>query len=83
MAMCNAFGSNTFAILICLGVPWLMKIILFQKPGQDFIVINSEGIEYSVCIVLAAIIVVFFIFLTNKFRLKVKVSNVKRKKIVN
>lgn len=28
MALCNLFGSNIFDILICLGLPWLLKSIL-------------------------------------------------------
>jgi Ca2+/Na+ antiporter len=28
MAVTNSIGSNTFDILICLGVPWLLKATL-------------------------------------------------------
>ncbi len=77
MALCNAYGSNTFAILMCLGVPWLIKILFFHRPrGANFIIINSGGMEYNSCIVLIAIIVVFFIFLMNRLRLKAKVGNI-------
>ncbi len=27
MAISNSIGSNTFDILLCLGVPWLIKAI--------------------------------------------------------
>ena len=28
MAVSNAIGSNVFDILICLGVPWMLQIII-------------------------------------------------------
>lgn len=76
MALCNALGSNTFAILICLGVPWLIDILFFQKPYHNYIIINSGGIEYSACIVVTALIVFYIILLANKYRLGTKVSSV-------
>lgn len=72
MALSNAFGSNTFAILMCLGVPWLIKISFFEKSNTGSITISSGGIEYTACIVVIALIVVFTILLVNRFRLKIK-----------
>lgn len=72
MALSNALGSNTFAILMCLGVPWLIKISFFEQSHIGSITISSGGIEYTACIVVFALIVVFTILLMNRFRLKVK-----------
>lgn len=75
MALCNALGSNTFAILICLGVPWLIKILFFENRGYDYIIINSGGIEYSACLVLIALVIFFIILVANKFLLRPKVKS--------
>lgn len=76
MALSNALGSNTFAILMCLGVPWLIKISFFEQSHSGSITISSGGIEYTACIVVIALIVVFSILLINRFRLKLKVWSV-------
>ena len=40
MAVSNAIGSNIFDVLICLGVPWLIKT-LFIQPGQEAEIIHK------------------------------------------
>jgi solute carrier family 24 (sodium/potassium/calcium exchanger), member 5 len=32
MAVANVLGSNIFNILIGLGLPWLLKVLVSQKP---------------------------------------------------
>ncbi|XKL60419.1 hypothetical protein PGB90_007476 [Kerria lacca] len=52
LALCNAFGSNTFAILICLGVPWLIEILFFKNAnGNRHIILNSKGVRFFPLIV--------------------------------
>lgn len=41
MALSNAVGSNVFDILICLGVPWLIKSLI---RGAKPVMVYSEGI---------------------------------------
>ncbi|XP_062603275.1 sodium/potassium/calcium exchanger 3-like [Saccostrea cucullata] len=54
MAVSNAVGSNVFDILICLGVPWLLKCAQggFKKPIQVY----SEGLLYSTLTLLLTIV---------------------------
>lgn len=73
MALCNALGSNTFAILICLGVPWLIKT-LSSYPHTGYLTIGSQGTADSSFIVLIALLVTYMIFLANKFYLKRKIG---------
>ncbi|XP_017021716.1 sodium/potassium/calcium exchanger 5 isoform X2 [Drosophila kikkawai] len=35
MAICNAFGSNTFDILICLGLPWFLQSVFWKEVKFD------------------------------------------------
>ena len=42
MALCNLFGSNIFDILLCLGLPWLVKSII------QMIMANSSELVMSV-----------------------------------
>nr|XP_022335494.1 probable sodium/potassium/calcium exchanger CG1090 [Crassostrea virginica] len=54
MAVSNAVGSNVFDILICLGIPWLMKCGVggFSKPVQVY----SEGLLYSTLTLLLTVV---------------------------
>mmetsp|Transcript_2394 Transcript_2394/g.3158 ORF Transcript_2394/g.3158 Transcript_2394/m.3158 type:complete len:644 (-) Transcript_2394:234-2165(-) len=59
MAVSNAFGSNTFNILVGLGLPWVLYI-LFGNDGNPYHGLKDEGITESVLIlsvVLAAFVV--------------------------
>ncbi|XP_022219750.1 sodium/potassium/calcium exchanger 3 [Drosophila obscura] len=65
MAMCNAIGSNTFDIFICLGLPWLLKAII----ESTFVLIHSEGITITVAMLVATIVLLYACFLLTKFTL--------------
>ena len=41
MAVSNAIGSNVFDILICLGIPWLVRCLTIDKA--DHINVKSKG----------------------------------------
>merc|ERR1712012_521809 len=41
MAVSNSIGSNTFDILICLGLPWLCKSLLNGVDGERLVTVNS------------------------------------------
>ncbi|CAH3026751.1 unnamed protein product [Porites evermanni] len=56
MAVSNTVGSNTFDVLLCLGLPWLIKAAAWNAPIE----ISSRGLFVSFgCI----FIVIYFIFL--------------------
>jgi Ca2+/Na+ antiporter len=40
MAVSNAIGSNVFDILVCLGIPWLIRCLTMQ---DKFISVKSKG----------------------------------------
>ncbi|XP_037935553.1 sodium/potassium/calcium exchanger 3-like isoform X2 [Teleopsis dalmanni] len=75
MGICNSIGSNTFDILLCLGVPWLIKAVFFPiQPGQNYVGINSAGLEYSAITLLSTLFLLYITFSFNKFKLDKKVG---------
>ncbi|XP_049310402.1 sodium/potassium/calcium exchanger 3 isoform X1 [Bactrocera dorsalis] len=75
MGICNSIGSNTFDILLCLGVPWLIKAVFFPiQQGQNYVGINSAGLEYSAITLLSTLFLLYITFSFNKFKLDRKVG---------
>ncbi|KAJ6636530.1 Sodium/potassium/calcium exchanger 4 [Pseudolycoriella hygida] len=76
MGISNSIGSNTFDILLCLGLPWLIKAsFLPVKPGNHFVGINSAGLEYSAISLLSTLLMLYVAFSLNKFKLDRKVGH--------
>lgn len=65
MAVSNAVGSNVFDILICMGLPWLMKSIISQSP----IIIYSRGLLYSTLTLFSTVIYLLMATHINRWRL--------------
>lgn len=59
MAVSNAVGSNVFDILICMGVPWVLKSAI--NNGQP-VKVYSEGLLYST---LTLLLTVLFLLLAT------------------
>ncbi|XP_063987338.1 sodium/potassium/calcium exchanger 4 isoform X2 [Diachasmimorpha longicaudata] len=75
MGISNSIGSNTFDILLCLGLPWLIKSSFSPTiPGRHFISINSGGLEYSAISLLSTLLLLYIAFASNKFQLDQKVG---------
>lgn len=75
MGISNSLGSNTFDILLCLGLPWLIKAaFLPTSQGHNYININSRGLEYSAISLFATLLLLYCAFAVNKFKLDKKVS---------
>lgn len=75
MGICNSIGSNTFDILICLGVPWLIKSLFFpMQSGQNYVAINSSGLVYSAITLLTTLWLLYVTFLCNNFKLDRRVG---------
>ncbi|GLG94218.1 Putative sodium/potassium/calcium exchanger CG1090 [Gryllus bimaculatus] len=75
MGISNSIGSNTFDILLCLGLPWLIKAsFLPTTAGQHFVGINSRGLEYSAISLLSTLFLLYATFSLNKFKLNRKVG---------
>lgn len=65
MAVSNAVGSNTFDILICLGLPWLIYILITQKN----VVVATENLISSVFLLFFTVIAMFFVLAIRKFKI--------------
>jgi K+-dependent Na+/Ca+ exchanger-like protein len=61
MAIANAIGSNTFDILVGLGLPWLIVVAAHGSPIQ----IATEQLWQSTLVLLGTVILLF-IFLTTE-----------------
>ena len=73
MALSNSFGSSTFDILLCLGLPWLIKAVYFSSSGV--ITIHSKGLQYSIFLLLALLVLVYAMFAANRFTMDKKVTS--------
>jgi len=74
MSISNSIGSNTFDILICLGLPWLIRGSMIASEPVNYIQINSGGLEYSAITLLVSLALLYTIFACNRFYLDLKVG---------
>nr|XP_046918187.1 sodium/potassium/calcium exchanger 3-like [Dermatophagoides farinae] len=82
MVICHAIGSNIFNILICLGLPWFLKIfILTVKEGTTLEKLQAYTIDIDyrlfeyVAISLTLLLLIFiFIFYLSNWKLSIKSS---------
>lgn len=76
MGISNSVGSNTFDILICMGLPWLIKAAAMPEYPDDgnFVAVNSGGVVYSVLMLFCTILVLYFAIAINNFTLDRKVG---------
>lgn len=63
MAICNAIGSNTIDILICLGVPWFLKNLI----SMDHVYIDSTAIMFTTGMLFCTVFVIYSTFLCTRF----------------
>ncbi|XP_053687793.1 sodium/potassium/calcium exchanger 3-like [Sabethes cyaneus] len=75
MGISNSIGSNTFDILLCLGLPWLIKSLAFPAiPGNQWVALNSTGLTYSAISLLSTLCGLYIAFWFNRFKLDWKVG---------
>ncbi|XP_037036728.1 sodium/potassium/calcium exchanger 3-like isoform X2 [Bradysia coprophila] len=75
MGISNSIGSNTFDILLCLGLPWFVKsYFLPNVPDEKWITLNSTGLTYSAVSLLSTLFGLYISFAANKFRLDWKIG---------
>lgn len=75
MGISNSIGSNTFDILLCLGLPWLIKSVFVPTfAGKHYISINSRGLEYSAISLLSTLMLLYVAFAANRFQLDRRVG---------
>lgn len=70
MAMSNTLGANTLDILMCLGVPWLIKT---SMTGQSIHIV-SGALLYSVLSIIVCVVVFYMVIAFNKYQLNKKVG---------
>ncbi|XP_015011439.2 sodium/potassium/calcium exchanger 4 isoform X1 [Drosophila erecta] len=63
MAICNAIGSNTFDIFVCLGLPWLLNIIIDQHK----ILIDSTALTFTTAMLVTTAVILYFGLLATRF----------------
>lgn len=67
----NSLGANSLAILMSLGIPWLIRNIMHRnRPGQESIQLNPYSTEYNIMLLLFAIIALYVVLTVAKYRLK-------------
>ncbi|CAL8124572.1 unnamed protein product [Orchesella dallaii] len=76
MGISNSLGSNTFDILLCLGLPWLIRttMLIANDEPVTHIQINSGGFDYSLGLLLVAVLLLYTMLASNNFYLDKKVG---------
>ena len=67
MAVSNTVGSNIFDILLCLGLPWLLKTTAVDLGG--YVVVLSGSIIYTSISLFGTVFVTIFLVLVSKWYL--------------
>ena len=70
MAVSNNVGSNTFDVLLCLGVPWLIKAAAWNAPIE----VSSRGLFVSCFFIVGSVAIAFFVLYLNNWVLNQKVG---------
>lgn len=66
MAISNAVGSNTFDILIGLGLPWCVYTWWKGSP----VTVGTESLMSSMILLFATVIVLFFLIIAQQYQLR-------------
>lgn len=74
MGISNSIGSNTFDILICLGLPWLIRGSLIANDTINYVHINSGGFGYTIIMLIASLVLFYVSLACNHFVLDKKVG---------
>lgn len=70
MAMSNTLGANTLDVLLCLGLPWMIRTLMTGKDVE----IESGALAYSVMSIIICVIGFFSVTAYYKFQLNKKVG---------
>lgn len=74
MAVSNAVGSNTFNILVCLGVPWLIQALVNFNLSNNYAEISSLALEYSTGMLIVSLVVMYALLVWNDFKIDKKIG---------
>ena len=67
MAVSNTIGSNVFDILLCLGLPWLLRTTIVDTGG--YVVVLSGSIIYTAISLFGTVFVTLLFVVLNKWYL--------------
>ena len=67
MAVSNTIGSNVFDILLCLGLPWLLKTTVVDLGG--YVDVLSGSVSYTALSLFGTVFVTLFCIAWKKWRL--------------
>ena len=67
MAVSNTIGSNVFDILLCLGLPWLLRTTVVDTGG--YVVVLSGSISYTSISLFGTVFVTLLFVVLNKWYL--------------
>ena len=70
MAVANVLGSNIFNIFLGLGLPWLIKTAIDQKP----LAIETAGLELSILILLLYVLFFMAVIYSKGWKLNTSVG---------
>lgn len=66
----NSLGANCLAILMSLGVPWLIKNFMNRNdPDKSFIALNPYSTEYNILLLFLAVIALYVVLTVSRYRL--------------
>lgn len=67
----NSLGANSLAILMSLGIPWLIRNILFRNvAGKQSIPLNPLSTQYTMLLLLLAVLSMYLVLTAAKYQLK-------------
>lgn len=67
----NSLGANSMAILMSLGIPWLIRNLIYRNTvGKQSIVLNPYSTELNMLLLLMAVITLYSVLTIAKYRLK-------------
>ena len=70
MAVSHTVGTNTFDVLLSLGVPWLIKATVWNAPVN----VSSRGLFVSCVFIVGCVAIAFLVLYFNSWVLNQKVG---------
>lgn len=71
LGVSNSLGANSLAILMSLGIPWLIKNIIHRNdPVRASIQLNPYSTEYNIFLLFLAVIALYIVLTFARYRLK-------------
>lgn len=73
VGVANSIGASSLAILLSLGLPWFLQAVILEAQSapdvRTYVVLFSNGVEYTLLSLLPMILLVFLTLWLRKFML--------------